>query len=195
LIDRLINYDPFPTGAPDGEIGLPDNIQLQRLVLFWNYSRAGRLDAFVPAQVNTERLRQIPGTCPILFINAGQSMSIASQQGGGTGAMRQNIIELLEFPRQWIPDHIELEMCPYSGLYNQTDHHCERCTYKSECHWLFNNGEFLELCKRPSPTLLASLELALWLIDAHRCYDTHTRHCSCDLCTWCQQTEKLLTAH
>jgi len=64
LIDRVVNYDLFPTGTPDGEIGLPNNIQLQKLVLFWNYSLPWRLDAFVPTQVNTERLRRVPDTCP-----------------------------------------------------------------------------------------------------------------------------------
>jgi len=109
--------------------------------------------------------------------------------------MRNKVIELLNFPRQWIPDQMELEVCPYNGRYEQSDRVCERCKLNPECRWLFHNSEFLELCEQPLSALLASLDLALWLVDARRPQqDTHTFHCACELCAWRRQTEKLLTA-
>ena len=109
--------------------------------------------------------------------------------------MREKVIELLEFPRQWLGDQLELEVCPYDGHYNRSDHLCERCEREPECRWLFNNDESVELCEWPLSTLLANLDLALWLVDARRPYGTHDFYCTCELCTWRRQTEKLLTAN
>jgi hypothetical protein len=90
---------------------------------------------------------------------------------------------------------MELETCPYNGHYEKSDRVCERCELGPECHWLFNNDEFSELHERPLSALLASLDLALWLVDSHHPYGTHICHCTCELCAWRRPTEKLLTAN
>lgn len=109
--------------------------------------------------------------------------------------MRKDVVKLLEFTRQWLPNQIELEDCPCNGNYNHSDHQCTRCEKKPECRWLFDHGEYVELCKKPLPELMASLDLALWLIDAHKPHGSHKYRCSCELCSWRKQTENLLAAN
>ncbi len=108
--------------------------------------------------------------------------------------MREEIVELLEFTRRWLPSQLELEECPCNGSYHQSNNQCERCEQKPECRWLFNNDEYVELCTKPLPELVASLDLALWLIDARNASE-HGHRCSCELCSWRKQTEHILAAN
>ena len=109
--------------------------------------------------------------------------------------MREQVIELLKFPRRWIAHQMELEACPYNGNYNCSERICERCELSPECRWVFNNSEFIDLRQKSLTALLESLDLALWLVDARRPYGSHVCQCSCDLCVWRRQAEELLTAN
>ena len=107
--------------------------------------------------------------------------------------MKQQIIELLAFPRTLVRDHLELETCPHNGFFDQGDMRCLQCENGMECEWLYSNDEFAALQKHSLKRLTDALEFAVFYVEAEIARWGHdTLSCSCDSCKWLRRAQQMV---
>lgn len=106
--------------------------------------------------------------------------------------MKEKIIDILDFPRQWVRGDLGPEFvdCPHAGQYDVKDRRCRDCDNGPECLWLYNNDEYLALSQRPLHDLLDALDFAICYVNAGVMNWGHVSDtCQCKACSW------LRTAH
>ena len=107
--------------------------------------------------------------------------------------MRDQIIELLDFPRRLARDNMELQHCPHAGNYLEGDPRCQACHSFLECEWLYHSDEFSALGERPLAEVVEALNVACMYVDAQVTLSGHQRdRCACDSCRWVQRASVLL---
>ena len=99
--------------------------------------------------------------------------------------VRAEIIELLRFPRALVRDSVPVENCVHQGYFSIEDAHSETCAQRFECLWLYHNDEFSGFAKKSTQQMLAGLDYAADLVDAHVARRGHShRTCDCSACVW-----------
>lgn len=107
--------------------------------------------------------------------------------------MRQDLIEALNYPREFVRNEIELDGCPHNGLYDSEDGGCSACPQRPECEWLYHNGEFAALGQKPVAEILTALEIASDYVMAQvACWEHDSRQCGCTSCSWLRGALHLL---
>lgn len=106
--------------------------------------------------------------------------------------MRENIIEILQYPRYEMHDLLDIEHCPHAGNFNATDTCCLKCDNVLECRWLYENDECAALERKSDASLLAALESALEYVDGTIAELGHNiSECQCDACRWLKRAESV----
>ena len=99
--------------------------------------------------------------------------------------MKNEIIEMMAFPRDLIRGNVPFETCGHAGHYARRDPECRVCESRLECEWLYHNDEFAALEQKSLESLLEALQSALLYVDACVYRAGHDpKHCSCNACTW-----------
>lgn len=99
--------------------------------------------------------------------------------------MKNEIINVLAFPRALVRGEIDLEECRHAGNYAPQDRVCRDCYYGAECEWLFSNDECVALENKSLEELEGALEFAVGYVDAHMCHRGHDPAlCRCEACSW-----------
>lgn len=109
--------------------------------------------------------------------------------------LKQQIIELLEFPAFKMRGQLQLDDCPHAGYFNDRDEQCIDCFQGVECLFV-GNTESVSGCQRKAIIrLVAQLKIGIDYIDvnlqpSHR----SRRRCYCENCSWLERANKELIA-
>lgn len=107
--------------------------------------------------------------------------------------MKEQIIEMLHFPRQMVRGGMELFDCPHSGNYDNNDHVCKQCLDGLECQWLYATDSVAALETRPISDLSEALKFAVLSVAAEVANQNHDQQsCSCPACNWLRSAESML---
>lgn len=109
--------------------------------------------------------------------------------------MREQIIEMLDFPRIYVRSNIDLENCTHAGNFAPGDPVCADCASRLECSWLYHSDDFSGLREKRTPHLISALEFALEYIEASSFRAGHRprKGCRCEACVWLDKARKLHT--
>lgn len=105
--------------------------------------------------------------------------------------MKNEIIDMLEFPRQIIRGQIPLETCAHAGNFSSGDSGCLVCETRMECEWLYHSDESTALAQKPLDAVVDALSLAVLYVDACVTRAGHGRGCHCEACDWLKQARRL----
>ena len=106
--------------------------------------------------------------------------------------MKNEIIELMAFPRDLIRGNVPFETCEHSGNYAVHDSECRVCESRLECEWLYHNDELSGLGEKPLDALLEALQSALLYVDACVSRAGHDPgRCRCGACEWLNRAQAL----
>lgn len=106
---------------------------------------------------------------------------------------KQEILELLAFPRSLMRDYLELSDCPHDGQYALDDARCRECEQREECRWLFDHEAYLDLEQRSLPRLKRALGYGLDYVRGLATQYAHDQnHCRCPTCRWLRRAQTCL---
>ena len=105
--------------------------------------------------------------------------------------MKNEIIDMLEFPRQIIRGQIPLETCAHAGNFSSGDSGCLVCETRMECEWLYHSDESTALAQKPLDAVVDALSLAVLYVDACVTRAGHGRGCHCEACDWLRRARRL----
>ena len=107
--------------------------------------------------------------------------------------MKEQIIEMLDFPRMLVRSDIDFENCTHAGNFAPGDPICGDCASRLECSWLYHNDDFSGLREKRLPQLLKALEFALVFVEASSFRSGHRpkRRCPCEVCAWLYRARDL----
>ena len=110
--------------------------------------------------------------------------------------MRRLIIDAHVFPRNYIRSSLYLLDCNHGGNFQNGDQHCDFCSQKEACRWLYSNDECSNMQSKSISELIRSLEFSLDYIDIEIANAGHNiGHCSCVTCLWLKNAENLLSLY
>ena len=107
--------------------------------------------------------------------------------------MREQILEMLAFPRLFIRSRIDVDRCSHAGNFAPGDPVCAHCEDWVECSWLYKNDAFSGLSEKHMGDLIEALDFAVDFIDASSFRSGHppAADCSCDVCVWLDKARQL----
>ena len=106
--------------------------------------------------------------------------------------MKGVILETLDYPRRHIRMDLSFDDCIHGGNFNKADMKCLECDYHSECRWMSENDECVDLQQKPVSHLINALEFSLEYIDSKLADWGHQIDtCSCETCNWLKQAESV----
>ncbi len=107
--------------------------------------------------------------------------------------MKEQILELLDFPRMFVRSNIDLENCTHAGNFAPGDPVCADCASRLECSWLYHNDDFSGLKEKRMPHLVKALEFALGYVEAssYRAGHRPKKRCHCQVCVWLNKARGL----
>ena len=107
--------------------------------------------------------------------------------------MRQQIIELLTYPRLAMFDRIQADGCPHGAHFQDDRQMCRECAFGPECDWLSGTDVFTGLAQRPVEDLMLALRFAVDYVDTTCTRAGHNRRaCVCSACTWLRDARDLV---
>lgn len=107
--------------------------------------------------------------------------------------LKQQIIELLEYPAFKMQGQLQLDDCPHAGYYDDKDARCIDCFQGVECLFV-GHTESISSCQRKALIALVSqLKIGIDYVDvnlqpSHR----SRRRCYCENCSWLEKANKTL---
>lgn len=107
--------------------------------------------------------------------------------------LREQILDMLTFPRSLVRSRIDLENCGHAGNFAPGDPVCANCADWLECKWLYQNDAFSGLGAKRMDDLVDALDFAVDFVDASSFRSGHppTADCSCDVCVWLDKARRL----
>lgn len=78
--------------------------------------------------------------------------------------MKNQIIELITYARQFLYYQLDLRDCPFSGCYMAQQKSCQECSHGNKCNWLNQHDIYSDLAAQSLENLQQSLLLAMHLI-------------------------------
>lgn len=106
---------------------------------------------------------------------------------------KQQLIELLNYPRMRIVQSMELKQCPHAGFFNDSDEKCLNCHQGMECVWTNHNDELVAVEEKPVSELKQQLLIAVDFIDSSLTPHHLSRlNCECENCVWLRKAQKVL---
>jgi len=106
--------------------------------------------------------------------------------------MKTRIITSLTFVRNLIKSDQDLEVCGHGGVFSNSHNDCKACPKGTECHWLYQNGEYADLENYSLQELEQRLEFALDYVDSRILeWQHHSASCKCELCGWLRSARQL----
>lgn len=106
--------------------------------------------------------------------------------------MKNEIIDMLEFPRRIIRDQIPLEKCGHAGNFLSSDPDCVVCETRLECEWLHHSDESVALTEKPLGAVVDTLGSAVLYVDACVTRAGHrVQVCRCEACDWLRRARRL----
>ena len=107
--------------------------------------------------------------------------------------MREQILEMLAFPRSYVRARVNLEGCVHAGNYAPGDPVCANCEDWVECSWLYKNDAFSGLSEKRMHDLVEALDFAVDFVDAssYRAGHPAKADCGCDVCVWLERARRL----
>jgi hypothetical protein len=107
--------------------------------------------------------------------------------------MKQEILEMLEFPRGLARGNLPLEECRHDGNFAPHDPRCRECLARLECEWLFHNDEFSSLQHQPLEALVEALKVASGYVESRAVLSRHNpQTCKCSACAWTRNADRIL---
>ncbi|HEC13817.1 MAG TPA: hypothetical protein ENI80_11350 [Acidiferrobacteraceae bacterium] len=111
---------------------------------------------------------------------------------GTHNPLRNQILEVLEFPRQLVRAELAPKQCPHDIQYDVADPVCLHCLDGPECQWLYATDEVASLSSRSLDELAQALEFAILSVAAQLAHGVHPESkCLCSSCAWLQQADQL----
>lgn len=107
--------------------------------------------------------------------------------------MREQILDMLEFPRLFVHSRIDLASCSHAGNFAPGDPVCSNCADRLECSWLYQNDAYSGLSEKHMDDLVNALDFAVDFVDASSFRAGHppTAECTCDVCLWLEKARRL----
>ncbi len=108
-------------------------------------------------------------------------------------ALREQILDMLAFPRLLVRARIDLENCSHAGNFAPGDPVCANCADRLECGWLYQNDAFSGLGEKHIDDLVEALDFAVDFVDASSFRSGHPpkTDCPCDVCVWLEKARQL----
>lgn len=107
--------------------------------------------------------------------------------------MKDDILTMLEFPRELARGNRLLEGCGHAGNFAPKDGQCRECSSRLECEWLFHTDEFSSLQHQPLEVVAQALAFAASYVESRAVLSAHDPQvCVCRACTWTRNANRLL---
>ena len=107
--------------------------------------------------------------------------------------IKQQIIELLEFPAFKMQGQLQLDDCPHSGFYNANDQQCVDCFQGVECLFVGNTESISSCQKKAFDRLISQLKIGIDYIDVNLQPNHRSRRrCYCENCSWLERANATL---
>ncbi|SHI24991.1 hypothetical protein [Ferrimonas marina] len=106
---------------------------------------------------------------------------------------REELAELLAYPRRKMRDNMDVRFCPHAAFYNPVDERCIYCHQDMECKWLNHNDELVSIEDKSDEDIKRELTKAMDYVEAQlTAAHLNRRACTCDNCNWLNRVRKVL---
>jgi hypothetical protein len=109
--------------------------------------------------------------------------------------IKQQIIELLEFPAFKMQGQLQLDGCPHAGFYDVADERCIDCFQGVECQFVGHSESITSCQKKAMARLISQLKIGIDYIDVNLQPNHRSRRrCYCENCSWLERANAILIA-
>lgn len=108
-------------------------------------------------------------------------------------AIRNRILEALQYPTSIIRNEIDVSSCKHAGNFHREDAECITCFQTPECEWLVRHDNDTNEIQLDDGQLLATLQFACDYMHARLSLKRHTpTECTCEGCNWWRNATEML---
>lgn len=110
---------------------------------------------------------------------------------GGSTMIQQTVLDLLQFARREIREHLDLDGCPHNGWRDPFDRHCIDCETTLQCGWLQHCEDVTARPDNGLSVLFRMLEQSRsYVQDLVREWGHDSISCRCDTCRWLRKARR-----